>query len=227
MAHNSKLSSAEQLDKRELKQPYYHNDAICGSTFHGLAYTIQNYIQNNLLAEAIQQVKKCITARENEESKRGSFSLKKKSSHQYAITTLYIFLSQLKNISDNHYYYNEIIPHIIVKFNDDLFRFYILHNDVDIGKIKDITAPLPIRPSTNPSSQLHGTSNYAHQEPQELEEGEIEEDGKLYKKSGGIVYKQSYKQSYKNKRRKIIKQKTKRHKKYKITKNKQTKKIIA
>ena len=138
MSYSSKLSPAQQLEQRQLSQPYYHDNSICGSTFHGLAYTIQEYIQNHQFEEAIHQVTVCITAREDEERRRGSFSTKTESSHQRAIRILKDFRSEIQkvynNVRNDYYYYNAIIPHIIVRFDDNLFRFYILHKSVDITK---------------------------------------------------------------------------------------------
>ena len=47
-------------------QPYYHNNDICGSSFHGLATTVEQKLKNYDFYAARDQVVRCINARQEE-----------------------------------------------------------------------------------------------------------------------------------------------------------------
>ena len=52
------------------KLPWYHTDDICGSSLHGMAQTIQSFLQDGLFDESLDQIERCINARLEEANKR-------------------------------------------------------------------------------------------------------------------------------------------------------------
>ena len=72
-------------------QPYYHDIDICGSSLHGLATTIQQFIQKNRIDLALRQIRRCIKA-------RNMHSINPDRAHQNIIDNLYILQGQLVDL---------------------------------------------------------------------------------------------------------------------------------
>ena len=64
-----KLPYVQRLEVKNF-QPYYHDITICGSTFHGLATTLERFATENKVAEGLEQINRCLQARRSERDKR-------------------------------------------------------------------------------------------------------------------------------------------------------------
>ena len=104
------------------KRPQYHAINICGSGFDGLATTIETYLNEGKLQEAIHQINTCIREREPKA---------KDKSHQNAIRTLHELLHQLNLYNNEPDTYNNIAEHggFIVRYNEyigELSQFHVI-----------------------------------------------------------------------------------------------------
>jgi len=89
------------FEKRNYGQPNYHDDEICGSGNDGLAGSIQQKLNEGLLLRAINQLERCIKARQETAVD---------TSHKNLIPILTEFLEQLRPYVTrgipNKYYYD-------------------------------------------------------------------------------------------------------------------------
>lgn len=70
MASSSgKLTYAQRLERRT-HQDNYHHIEVCGSSFHGLATTLEGFATKNEIANGLAQIDRCITARRREIERR-------------------------------------------------------------------------------------------------------------------------------------------------------------
>lgn len=73
MASSSgKAPFVEKLEHRVLPQPPYHAEDKCGSSNHGLAFTLEKFAVENKVADGLAQIKRCIDARREFMAKRVS-----------------------------------------------------------------------------------------------------------------------------------------------------------
>ena len=119
----------QQLEHRNFPQPYYHSDNICGSSFHGLATSVDQQLQLLDINTALSQVKSCIDARVNEMRKRQFPDPK----HNYAIEILIRFYQKLQIINNNFYTYANYLHLALVRYNDSSNEFIININNMLIG----------------------------------------------------------------------------------------------
>ena len=109
-----------------ISQPSYHSIDNCGSSFHGLATTIEEKIKKDELVDAIKQIKKCIRSRKDEMRKR-SFP---DPAHNHAVKVLEKFLRSVTKLHDERYYYAEKLKYALVRFDTE---FVITIGDKKIG----------------------------------------------------------------------------------------------
>lgn len=122
MAYKSNMSFVERLEHRNTAQPKYHADDVCGSSFHGLAYSLQIYAQENNVNEGLEQIKRCIDARQQEMRSRAYPD----PSHNEAIrilTRLYLLYTTLRQYDENY------LGRTVVSFDDREQKFTIFVND--------------------------------------------------------------------------------------------------
>jgi hypothetical protein len=119
----------QQLEHRNFPQPYYHSDNICGSSFHGLATSVEQQLQRRDINTALSQVKSCIDARLNEMRKRQFPD----TAHNYAIEILNRFYQKLQNINHNFYTFANYLHLALVRYNDANHEFIININNQLIG----------------------------------------------------------------------------------------------
>jgi hypothetical protein len=113
----------------------YHSDDICGSSFHGLATTIQRLMKEGEVDEALDQIKRCIDARKAENSKRGITG--SDDSHHQAVLQLedlYIKIRSLKRFSD------EALLTTLVNYSDSEHKFSVKVGMFTVGDITSMVA---------------------------------------------------------------------------------------
>lgn len=101
-------------------QADYHRDNLCGSSYYGLATTIQRLLRNGKLRKSISQVNSCIKARERYSRAIGS----PEPSHEEAIYILSDFKSKLEDllsIEDDP----EVLSDLSVNFDKSINLFVI------------------------------------------------------------------------------------------------------
>jgi len=123
MVGQTKKSYIEKLESSSW-QPYYHTDDICGSSFHGLATTVEQQIQRGYLNDAMAQVEKCIRERE-----KTTYD----DSHFFAIQILIRFYQKLQIIANNYVKFYGLIHTTLVRYNDTNHEFKITINDTTVG----------------------------------------------------------------------------------------------
>ena len=69
MSWRSNLTYDQDLTNKT-GQSTYHDLNICGSSFNGLATTLQFYAQNRQVHDGLDQIRRCIDARREEANKR-------------------------------------------------------------------------------------------------------------------------------------------------------------
>ena len=117
MSYRSKLPPGIKFDISE-SQSHYHTNEVCGSLFQGLATTIQQNIQNNKLEglnNSINQVKKCIEARQYEVRKRSNPDPQ----HNHAIVVLLDLLKKLIKLREDvvkHGFDERQLEYIVIGF---------------------------------------------------------------------------------------------------------------
>lgn len=129
MAWQGKLPFHHQLETRYTPQPNYHTDSVCGSSFHGLAYSVENQIQKGYVNDAMTQVKTCIEARQAEMQKRSYPD----PAHNAAIEILINFYHKLQIIRDNYGYFAGLLHTTLVRYNDNNRVFMITISNMTIG----------------------------------------------------------------------------------------------
>jgi len=113
-------------------QPEYHALDICGSSFHGLATTVEHQLKNREFIKAEDQVNKCIKARQNEMLKRKNPD----PAHNNAIQILRSFLYKIHNLMLQPKEWVNL-PYTLVRYNDRT-GFKITINDKVFGGKKRI-----------------------------------------------------------------------------------------
>jgi len=114
-------------------QSQYHDLDICGSSFHGLATTVENQLKNGDFHKAQDQVNRCIKARQNEMIKRKNPD----PAHNIAIQTLRSFLHKINNLMSQLKDQWGNLPNTLVRYNDRT-GFKITINDKVFGGKKRI-----------------------------------------------------------------------------------------
>lgn len=117
-----------------ISQPYYHRDDICGSSFHGLATTVEQKLKNYDFYGARDQVVRCINARQEEMRKRGNPD----PAHNHAIQTMIVLLKKIDKLIDNIVDYSSQLPATLVRYNEGKGYTIIINNRVFGGKSKKI-----------------------------------------------------------------------------------------
>jgi hypothetical protein len=120
MSYYGKLPYHQRLEYIS-HQSSYHNLETCGSSFHGLATTLEKYAKSDNLGLGLQQIDKCIEARLTEMNKR-SYPDR---AHNMAIETLRDLRKKYLYINENHYYYSSSLPSTIIRYNDATSNFVI------------------------------------------------------------------------------------------------------
>lgn len=115
-----------------ISQPYYHAADICGSSFHGLATTVEQQLKNYDFYAARDQVVRCIEARQAEMRKRAYPD----PAHNYAIKTMISFLNKIDNLIDNVKTLWSQLPATLVRYNEQKGFVITIDNKVFGGKIR-------------------------------------------------------------------------------------------
>ena len=126
MSYFGKLPYHQRLEHVE-HQSWYHNLNICGSSFHGLATTLEEYAKRDDLGLGLKQIDNCINARLDEMRKRQNPD----PAHNSAINVLRDLKRKYLSINENHYYYASSLPTTIIRYDDKSNQFIININ----GKI--------------------------------------------------------------------------------------------
>lgn len=113
----AKLPPAVKLDKKT-SQPPYHDDDVCGSTFHGLASTLEKFAVANNVTKGLEQIDRCIAARRAELEKRRYPN----AAHHTAIDTVIALRSQYVKLLTKA---PDILKKVIVRFDDEYFNFFV------------------------------------------------------------------------------------------------------
>ena len=129
MAWQSNQQFHQKLETRNTHQPYYHTDNVCGSSFHGLAYTVEQQLQRSDVNTAMNQVKSCIEARQREMRNRQFPD----PGHNTAIQILIAFYQKLQIINNNFYNYANYLHLTLVRYNDYNREFIITISNMTIG----------------------------------------------------------------------------------------------
>jgi hypothetical protein len=118
--HSSVVSKNPYHLRMETKeyQADYHKDKLCGSSYYGLATTIQRLLRNGKLINSISQVNSCIKARERYSRAIGS----PEPSHEEAIYILSDFKSKLEDLLSLE---PEVITDLSVNFDKSINLFVI------------------------------------------------------------------------------------------------------
>jgi hypothetical protein len=118
---NSKKTGTPYHIKMETKEyeSDYHKDNLCGSTYYGLATTLQQKVRSGNLIKAIKQVHACIKSRERYTNKIGV-----NSSHEEAIS---IMIDLKDKLIDLIPLMNEpgVLENISIDFDDSVNMFVI------------------------------------------------------------------------------------------------------
>jgi hypothetical protein len=101
-------------------QPSYHAVDICGSSFHGLATTIQDKIQKGEIEQARQQLLKCILQRKTEMRKR----INPDPAHNHAIEVVRNLLEKVVSLKSQPHYLDNL-KNTLIRFNDGTFEVTI------------------------------------------------------------------------------------------------------
>jgi hypothetical protein len=115
-----------------ISQPYYHSDTICGSSFHGLATTLEKQLKNYDFYAARDQVIRCLDAREEEMRKRSYPD----PAHNHAIKVLRILLNKIDNLISNVKTLWRQLPLTLVRYSEQKGFTITIDNRVFGGKIK-------------------------------------------------------------------------------------------
>lgn len=115
-----------------ISQPYYHADDICGSSFHGLATTVEQQLKNYKFYEARDQIVRCIDARKAEMRKRSYPD----PAHNNAIKILISFLKKIDNLIANVANFSSQLPATLVRYNEGTGFTIIIRNRVFGGVTK-------------------------------------------------------------------------------------------
>jgi hypothetical protein len=100
-------------------QAKYHKDDICGSSFHGLAQTIQKKLRKDEFTNALNQIQKCIDMRYQYLKKNEEYE-----NHLYPIRVLQTFYKKVFYINENHYLYKQSLPELLIHYKRNQFIFY-------------------------------------------------------------------------------------------------------
>jgi len=118
MASSSgKLTFAQRLEKKRGQDPYHHIE-VCGSSFHGLATTLEIFATSNKIAEGLAQIDRCIAARRREIEK----SIKPDPAHNDAIEQLIALYRAYARLM---YKDPEILKKAIIRYDDEHHRFEV------------------------------------------------------------------------------------------------------
>ena len=114
-------SYAQRLEHRN-EQPLYHSDDVCGSTFSGLASTLERFAVSNEVGAGMAQIRKCIEARKEVLLRRRDGG---NAAHHQAIT----MLEQLqRNYMLLGGYGEDTLRTTLVRFKEPPMRFEITIN---------------------------------------------------------------------------------------------------
>lgn len=111
-----------------ISQPYYHSNDICGSSFHGLATTVEQQLKNYDFYAARDQIVRCIEARKDEMRKRSYPD----PAHNHAIRTMVAFLNKIDNLIANVKTLWRQLPATLVRYSEQK-GFVITINDKVFG----------------------------------------------------------------------------------------------
>ena len=138
MSYLGKLPYHKRLEHIE-HQSWYHDMNICGSSFHGLATTLEEYAKRDDLGLGLKQIDNCINARLDEMRKRQNPD----PTHNNAINILRDLKRKYLSINENHYYYASSLPTTIIRYDDRSNQFIININGIIVRegkrKFKKIT----------------------------------------------------------------------------------------
>lgn len=115
-----------------ISQPYYHSDDICGSSFHGLATTVEQKLKNYDFYGARDQVVRCINARQKEMRKRDNPD----PAHNYAIQTMIVLLKKIDKLINNITDFSSQLPATLVRYNEGKGYTITINNRIFGGKTK-------------------------------------------------------------------------------------------
>jgi hypothetical protein len=110
-------------------QPDYHADNICGSSFHGLASTLQSFAKINKLREASEQIKRCIDARQREMNKRSYAD----PAHNRAIESLNDLYRKFIKLQRHYINYSPVLSTTNITFDDDTFKFSVVVGGMELS----------------------------------------------------------------------------------------------
>ena len=115
-----------------ISQPYYHSDDICGSSFHGLATTVEQKLKNYDFYGARDQVVRCINARQEEMRKRDNPD----PAHNHAIQMMIVLLKKIDKLINNITDYSSQLPATLVRYNEGRGYKITINNRIFGGKTK-------------------------------------------------------------------------------------------
>ena len=117
-----------------ISQPYYHAADICGSSFHGLATTVEQELKNYDFYAARDQIVRCIEARKEEMRKRSNPD----PAHNYAIKTMITFLNKIDNLISNVKTLWSQLPATLVRYNEQKGFVITINDKVFGGKVRKV-----------------------------------------------------------------------------------------
>jgi hypothetical protein len=120
MAHYGRLPYQQRLEHADF-QASYHKDDVCGSSFHGLATTLEKFAQQDNLEAGLAQIKRCIDARKAEIEKRSYPD----PAHNIAVKVLEDLFKKYAYIQKNNYHYVPFLDTTIIRYDDDANQFSI------------------------------------------------------------------------------------------------------
>jgi hypothetical protein len=150
-SYSSKPYSPPQYSPQPFKKPkryaiekegdefeaWYHADNICGSSFNGLATTLQKYAQNDQITLGLNQIDKCIKARLTATNKIQPTN----NTHNKVIDILEDLRQKYSSINDKHFIYSASLDQTLIRFDNQNHKFIITIGGQIIGgkKCKKLT----------------------------------------------------------------------------------------
>ena len=137
-----------------ISQPYYHSDDICGSSFHGLATTVEQKLKNYDFYGARDQVVRCINARQEEMRKRSNPD----PAHNHAIKMMITLLNKIDKLINNITDFSSQLPATLVRYNEGKGYSIIINNRAFGGKSKKNRITRKKNKNKNKTRKLKRTS---------------------------------------------------------------------
>lgn len=110
-------------------EAWYHADNICGSSFNGLATTLQKYAQNDQITLGLNQIDECIKARLTATNKIQPTN----NTHNKVIDILEDLRQKYSSINDKHFIYSASLDQTLIRFDNQNHKFIITIGGQIIG----------------------------------------------------------------------------------------------